>query len=145
MRRTVLGLAVLLGLSARCLAGVYTDELSTCFVDSTSPDDKTALVRWVFVAASAHPAVAPVAKVTAADRDASNKAMGEMVTRLLTGPCKDKAKLAIKYESSAAIQLSFQVLGQAAVGELFSNPAVSGAMDGVGKYIDPTKIEALRN
>lgn len=124
-------------------AGVYTDDLSRCLVDSTSKDDRLALVRWMFSAAAAHPAVADVAKITPAQLDDANKSIAGLLMRLLTETCTEQAKKAFKYDGPTAFPASFQVLGQVAGTELFASPEVATAMTGMEKYVDSAKLEAL--
>ena len=125
-------------------AGVYTDALGKCLVDNTTMEDRTMLVRWLFTAASAHPAISSLSTVSAADRDAANETTARLFVRLLTDSCKDAAQTALKFEGAAAIQLSFQVLGQVAGAELFSNPQVAAAMGALDKHMDPAALEALK-
>jgi hypothetical protein len=125
-------------------AGVYTDELSKCLVESTSAEDRTALVKWMFTAASAHPAIHSLSTATTADMDSANEATGALFTRLLTESCKVQTQKALRFEGPATLQLSFTVLGQVAGAELFSNPAVTQNMAGLDKYVDSKKIEALK-
>jgi hypothetical protein len=125
-------------------AGVYTDELSKCLVESTSADDRTALVKWMFAAASSHPAIRSLSTVTAEDLESANEATGALFTRLLTDSCKLQAQKALRFEGPATLQLSFTVLGQVAGAELFSNPAVTQSMAGLQKYVDSRKLEALQ-
>lgn len=125
-------------------AGVYTDDLSKCLVENTSADDRTALVKWIFTAASSHPAIRSLSTATAADLDTANAATGALFTRLLTESCKPQAQKALRFEGPATIQLSFTVLGQVAGAELFSNPAVTQNMTGLEKYVDSKKLEALK-
>ena len=47
-------------------AGVHTSELAECLVDSTSRQDRAALVNWLFSAASFHPALNSNASVPGA-------------------------------------------------------------------------------
>lgn len=136
----VLALAVV-SLPAR--AGLYTDDLSRCLVEKTSKEDRAALVRWMFTAAAAHPAVASIANVNAKQQDEANKAVGAMFMKLLTDSCKDKAKQALTYEGLATIQMAFQVLGQVAAGELFASPEVTRVIAGLEKYTDTKKLEEL--
>ena len=58
--------------------------------------------------------------------------------------CVDTAKKAIHYEGPLALQQSFQVLGQVASMETFSDPSVLAVMAGLEKYTDKTRLEALR-
>lgn len=124
-------------------AGVYTDDLAKCLVDSTTAQDRTTLVRWMFGAATAHPDVASIAKVAPAQMEKANAAVADLLVKLLTESCVDKSKKAIKYEGAFAIQQSFQVLGQVAGTELFSNPDVQKATAGLEKHIDKQKLAAL--
>jgi hypothetical protein len=125
-------------------AGPFGDDMARCLVESTSKDDRIALVRWMFAAAAANPAVAPIAKVSPQIMDDANATMGALVTRLLTDSCKEKTKKALKYEGAATLQLSFQVLGQVAAGELFAGPEVKKAISGLEGHIDSKKFEALK-
>jgi hypothetical protein len=124
-------------------AGIYTDDLSRCLVENTSKEDRLALVRWLFTAATAHPAVADVAKVTPEQLDQANKTIGDLFMRLVTDSCVGQAKKAVEYEGPATFAISFQVLGQVAGAELFNSPEVSAAMAGLDKYTDKSKLEAL--
>lgn len=139
-RAAVVGL---LGLGSPAFAGVFTDDLSRCLVDKTTSEDKTTLVRWIFVAMTQHPSVSSLTNVTAKDVQAHNQKTGALFMRLLTESCVDEAKKAIKTEGAVAIQASFQVLGQAAVGELFVHPDVNKVMAGLDQFLDAKKLEAL--
>jgi hypothetical protein len=123
-------------------AGVYTDDLSRCMVESTTESDRTDLVKWMFAAASAHPAVEPLASVSPQQISESNKTMADLLTRLLTRSCVERAKKAFQYEGAVALQVSMQVLGQVAGKELFSSPEVAAAMSSLGEYFDQEAIKA---
>jgi hypothetical protein len=58
------------------VAGVFTDDLGRCLVNSTTKEDRVNLIRWLFVAASHHPAVKPIATVTSAQQEESDRQMG---------------------------------------------------------------------
>lgn len=132
-------------LSGTAHAGAYSDSLSECLVGKSTMDDHAVLVRWMFVAMSKHPAVAPLATLSDAQVDKANQQMAEMFTRLMTETCRDQAKLALKNEGSVAVQQSFEKLGQQAGAELFINPNVAKGMSGMTKYFDSKKLEALRS
>jgi hypothetical protein len=102
-----------------------------------------ALARWIFFAFSAHPSVAPFSVVKASDIESANTEIGALFMKLLTDSCREKTKTALKFEGPAAIQLSFQTLGQVAGMELASNPDVQAKMSGFSKHIDEGKIKAL--
>lgn len=125
-------------------AGVYTDDLSKCLIESTSTEDRTALVKWIFIAASVHPAISSLSTATTADIDSANQVTGALFMRLLTESCRLQTQKALRFEGPATIQLSFTVLGQVAGAELFSNPAVTKGMADLAKYIDSRKLDALK-
>lgn len=142
IRRTLFALCLALA-AGSAHAGLYTDELSKCLVESTDQADRTALVRWMFVSASAHPAVASISSATPKDLEVANETIGKLFMRLLTGTCVESTKKAIKYEGPAAIAGAFEVLGRVAGAELFSSPEVATAMTGLQKYVDEKQLEAL--
>ena len=124
-------------------AGPYTNDLSKCLVESTSIRDRIDLVKWMFSAASLHPAVSSIASVSEEQLDAANKSVADLVMKLLTESCRQEAEKALKYEGEATFQASFQVLGQVAGQELFASPEVAAAMSGLGKHLDEEKLKSL--
>jgi len=138
-------LILALPVSLAAYASPYADELGKCLVDATTKEDRTALVRWMFAAAAAHPAVAAIANVSPKVMEDANATTGALITRLLTESCKDQAKKALNYEGPLTLQLSFQVLGQVAATELFTSPQVKQAMSGLQKTVDKKKLEELKS
>jgi hypothetical protein len=143
MKKPFAIVALCLLAASPAMPGVYTDDLSRCLVEKTSTEDKTALVQWIFVAMAQHPSVSSLTRITSEDVDRHNKAAGALFMRLLTESCVDASRKAVKYEGGAALQVSFQVLGQAAAGELFAHPDVTKVMSGLEKHLDKDKLEAL--
>lgn len=140
---TVLFSAILATFSVPGQAGVYSDDLAKCLVESTSSDDRVSLVRWMFAVASTHPSVQSVATVPAVKIEEANKAVGELFMRLLTKSCRPQAEKALRYEGAATIEASFNVLGQVAARELFASPEVAEAMKGLEKHVDEEKLQSL--
>lgn len=134
-----------LGAASPAMAGPYGDDLSKCLVDSTTAEDRVALVRWMFSAVSVHPAVESMATVAPDELEKSSAAVGALFMRLLTESCLEESKTAIKYEGPATLQLSFNVLGQVAGTEMFSNPEVATATAALEKYVDKDKLEHLKD
>jgi hypothetical protein len=124
-------------------AGPYTDALAKCLVDSTTVDDRSTLVRWMFAAASAHPAVASIANVTPAQLDEMNRVTANLFVNLLTESCPDVARDALQFEGQSAIEGGFNVLGQVAGRELFSAPEVAGSLAGLERHVDTNKLQKL--
>ncbi len=136
-------IVVLLAALSPAQAGPYTDDLSRCLVEKSTADDKSLLVQWIFVAMAQHPSVAGLTRITAEDKEKHNRQAGDLFMRLLTETCVDDSKKALKYEGAVAIQMAFQVLGQAAAREIFAHPDVSEMMAGLDKYVDKQKLESL--
>ena len=142
--KLLLSMAVILSIATtKAVAGPYTDELSKCLVDSTSVQDRIDLVKWMFSAASLHPAVQSISSVTAEQLDDANKVVADLVVNLLTESCKQETENALKYEGDVTIEASFRVLGQVAGRELFSSPEVAEAMTGLEKHLDEDKLKTL--
>jgi hypothetical protein len=113
-------------------AGVYSDDLTKCLVQSSNSADHTVLVRWMFSALSLHPAVQPMSSVTSQQRDEANKQVEALFSRLLTHDCQTQAVNALKYEGTSAVGVSFRVLGQVAARDLMSDPNVEKGIGGLG-------------
>jgi hypothetical protein len=144
-RNTALVMILMCGSTLPAMAGVYTDDLSRCLVESSTKEDRTALVQWIFAAISQNPSISALGKATDADIEKANAAVGSLFMRLLTETCVDKAKKAIKYEGAVAIQGAFEVLGKVASSDLFSDPKVQAVMAGLIKHVDSKKLEALKD
>jgi hypothetical protein len=129
--------------SMHAVAGPYGDDMAKCLVKSSSPEDQTVFIKWLFAAMALHPDVASLATITVQQRDEFSKRAGALFQRLLTESCRSETQLAIRYEGPATIQYAFQVFGQAAAGNLFANPSVAVGMKDLTKYIDQDKIKAL--
>jgi len=138
-----LGTLVVLAAAPRTLAGPYTDALGKCLVESTTPAEKTALVRWIFAMMALHPDVQSVSAVTPQQRTAISKQTAQLFQRLLTEACGTEVRQAIRYEGKETIQTSFQLLGQVAARELFMNPRVAEGLTEFSKYVDQDKIKEL--
>ena len=100
-------------------------------------------MRWIFANAALHPDVNNISSVTAKERETINRMAGGLVERLLTDTCRKQTQEALRYEGQIALQLSFQVLGQVAMQELMSNPAVGKGFGELDRFMDQKKIRAL--
>ncbi|WP_043114027.1 hypothetical protein [Solimonas soli] len=135
--------AIAAALSTPASAGPYGDDMAKCLVSSTTSDDKTALVKWIFAVSALHPAVAPMVRITEQERDALSRNGASLFQRLMTETCRTQTQQALKYEGPSTIEHSFGVLGQVAMRELFSDPNVVKGLAEAGKYFDRSKLEAL--
>lgn len=129
--------------SELALAGIYTDDMARCFVNSTNVTERNGLVKWMFSAAALHPAVKSIASISEGQRQESDKYMAQFFQKLLFESCRTQTQQAIKYEGQKAFESSFEVLGQVAARELFSDPSVAKGMGNLNSYIDKQKMQAL--
>jgi hypothetical protein len=130
-------------ISMHAVAGPYADDMAKCLVKATSTEDRGIFMRWLFAAMSLHPEVASMAAVSPQQRDDLNKRTGALIQRLLTESCRSETLQAVRYEGPATIQYAFQVFGQAAAGDLFSDPRVAAGMKDLAKYVDQEKLKQL--
>jgi hypothetical protein len=138
-------IVVILSLGSTAFAGPYADALSKKLVSSTTAEDKALFVRWMFVAMSLHPDLKEMSSITPQQRDDANRKAGELLTRLLTVTCVVEAKEALKYEGESAISSAFNLFGQIAGRELFTNQEVVKGLAGLEKYCDTAAfIKALK-
>jgi len=123
------------------LAGPYTDDLSKCLVRSTTPEEKSLLVQWMFATMALHPDVKYLAKVTPAERAKLNQRVAALFESLLTRSCLSEARDALKNEGTSTFEASFNILGQVAGRDLASHPEVASGFAAFGKAVDSQKIE----
>jgi hypothetical protein len=95
----------------------------------------------VFFAVAAHPEMKQyLAEGSAGAVDETNKAVAATFTKLLTESCVGQARTAYAEGGGKAFELAFATLGQMAMQELMTDPAVNASMGGLQKYIDDEKI-----
>lgn len=123
----------LLTISPLTIAGEYTDELSECLLGATTEEDKLSLVKWMFTAMALHPAVEEIADGSLSAREQANRAMAELIIKLLSRACYS--------ETSLALPTSFTVLGQVAATNLFSDPNVAAGLASLETYISAEDLE----
>lgn len=115
--------------------------LASCLADNTSGKDRKELARWVFLAMSVHPEIRQFASPNAAAAQAaSNKAMAETVTRLITVACVAESRAAYQQGGGNAIQTAFQTLGQLAMQEIMTDPTVGATMGAFERHIDHNRF-----
>ncbi|MEM6640038.1 MAG: hypothetical protein AAF610_09055 [Pseudomonadota bacterium] len=124
-------------------AGPFSDELSQCLVTSTTPEDRSVLVLWMFSAMSRHPDLPATAAVSDEQLATANRKVADLTTRLLTDTCRSQAIEAIEYEGMSTIEESFSVLGAVAGKEIFNAPEVGTAVAGMAEFLDEEKLGEL--
>ncbi|MBW3138905.1 hypothetical protein KUV56_05075 [Ferrimonas balearica] len=136
-------LAVAAAMSSPVQASVYTDDLSRCLVERSTTEDKFALVKWMFAAASRHPAVGDIANLSEQEAEQISRDAADLFVRLVSEVCREETRRAVKYDGASAIESAFEVLGQVAGTELFSTPEVIQSLGQLESFIDADKLERV--
>jgi hypothetical protein len=129
--------------STRVAAGPYGDDMAKCLVSSTSPEDRTLLVKWIFSAMALHPDLTSMSAISTQQRDALTKSAGALFQRLLLESCRRETQEAVQNEGPQTIQYAFQILGQVASRGIFTDPQVLEGMKSLSKGLDEEKLKAL--
>jgi hypothetical protein len=124
-------------------AGPYADDLAKCMLKTSTPADRAEFIKFLFSAMAQHPDVSSMANIPPRQFEATSKATGELIQRLLLQSCRSESHQAIRYEGMQAVFSSFQFYGQAMAAELFGNPIVAGKMRDLNKYLDADKFQAF--
>ena len=145
MKCLMVGAAVVMLLCASKLAtaGPFADDMAKCMVNSTSPEDRTVFVKWIYSIIALHPDLTAMSTVTAKQREEIYKKAGALFERLLLESCRSQTQQAIQNEGPETIQYAFQVLGQVATRGLLTEPHVLDGAKGLAKYVDEEKIKSL--
>jgi hypothetical protein len=129
--------------SAPSGAGPYADDLAKCMVRTSNPADRAEFVKFLFSAMAQHPDVSSMANIPRRQMEATVKASGELIQRLLLQSCRSETQQAIRYEGMEAVFYSYQFYGQAMAAELFGNPMVAAKMKDLNNYLDADKFKAF--
>lgn len=124
-------------------AGPSSDRLAQCLVQKTTSQDHILLIQWVFSAMAAHPSMKNASTITEAQAKAYNQDMAKLFMRLITEDCRNETKEALDREGDSAIEGSFSVLGQVAMGSLMQNEAVQNRMMGFVEDLDMPKLQGI--
>lgn len=144
VRSTAIHLAALVALfigAKPAMAGPYSDSLAKCLVKSTTAEDKSVLVQWIFAIAALHPDVRRLSSTSNVERDELNKRIASLFETLLTDSCLLESREALKYEGPSTMETSFGVLGNVASRELFSNSSVATGMSEMAKHFNHEKLQ----
>ena len=145
MRKTIIGLAAGLAMaaSAPVAAGEHQERLASCLKESSTQADRDALVRWIFVAMSAHPLTADLAAVPSDTASAVSRDASAVFAKLITGTCGAESAGTIKYEGTDAFGKAFEVLGMSAMDGLMGHPRVAAAVAELTSHLDPARFDAM--
>lgn len=143
MRYKIFAIVLMSGIASNAHAGIFTDDLSRCFVSKTSDTDRTALMRWMFSAMATDPALADLSQVNQAKRDLINKTAADLYSRLIFVDCRREAIAALKNEGAHALGEAGQVLGSTAARGLLNSPQGQAELSRFGDLTDKAKWKAL--
>lgn len=146
MVRFILSLIALVATAVyaqRASAGPYADDLAKCFVQSSSVDDKTLFVEWMFAELSLNPSVAPLTSITDEQRAAFTRKSADYYQRLLFKDCRQQAIDGLKYEGPTAMVAGFRIIGEVAVRELMNNPKTRAGLATLNASLDKEKLVEL--
>lgn len=127
-------------MSFNAQAGKYTDALSKCLVSSTTQEDKTALIRWIFGAVANHPQVSDISNITPQSWDSITKDAANVFQNLIAVKCANESREALLNEGTAGYKKAFETLGATAFTGLMDDPKVAGAIGGLEKHLSEEKI-----
>jgi hypothetical protein len=129
---------------AGAFAQTSGSELEACVVAAAGSDDKRVLAQWMFSALALHPDLADMARVSEARRAAANRDMAAMLERFLTVDCAEQAGRAFRAGSAEmAFHRAFVRVGELAGENLFADPAVAAAGQGVIEQFDFERVAGM--
>lgn len=124
-------------------AAASADAMGKCLMDRASQQDRSDLMRWMFINAALHPDVADVISIAPQTREAVERKAAQTLQRLVFESCRNEAMTAIRSEGPAAMQRAFQMLGQLAGDTLVADPAVNQGFANALRYIDISRVLGL--
>ena len=146
MRHVVAGLLAVAGAVAPWGAtrAQEAGDLQSCVVSAAGADDQRTLVQWMFSAIALHPDLSDMAQVSDERRAEAERAMGELMVRLLTVDCADQARRAFRDGSAeGAFGEAFGRVGELAGEGLFNDPRVAAEAAGLIRHVDMNRIVEL--
>jgi len=130
--------------SGPATAGIFADDLARCTVTSSTTEDRSALIRWMFVVAAANPAFSDLASIGATQREQAFRRAAAVFDRLLLHDCRRQSVAAMQNEGPASLESGFQAVGQLAGREMMSSPASVASLQDMTRFMDLAGLEALR-
>jgi hypothetical protein len=127
-------------LSTQARAGEAGDALSRCLSDSTTADDRRALVRWIFSAIAAHPDLKEFTTIDDARREQIESESVAVFERLIVEDCTAQTKRALAQEGAEGFQAAFKTLGELAMGGVVEDAQVQASMAQLGERLDKQRI-----
>ena len=127
---------ILISFNLNLFAGPFTDDFAKCLVTKTTAQEKTDLVKWIYVTISFHPQLSQMSNLTAEDVEMANIRVADYMTNVFAYKCNDELNQAIKYEGEESVFYAFELLGELAMGELMQDQGVTAASELFIQYVD---------
>mgnify|MGYP001200939504 FL=1 len=127
---------ILISFNLNTFAGPFTDDFAKCLVTKTTAQEKTDLVKWIYVTISFHPQLSQMSNLTAEDVEMANIRVADYMTNVFAYKCNDELNQAIKYEGEESVFYAFELLGELAMGELMQDQGVTAASELFIQYVD---------
>ena len=127
---------ILISFNLNSFAGTFTDDFAKCLVTKTTAQEKTDLVKWIYVTISFHPQLSQMSNLTADDVEMANIRVADYMTNVFAYKCNDELNQAIKYEGEESVFYAFELLGELAMGELMQDQGVTAASELFIQYVD---------
>ena len=127
---------ILISFNLNSFAGPFTDDFTKCLVTKTTAQEKTDLVKWIYVTISFHPQLSQMSNLTAEDVEMANIRVADYMTNVFAYKCNDELNQAIKYEGEESVFYAFELLGELAMGELMQDQGVTAASELFIQYVD---------
>ena len=127
---------ILISFNMNSFAGPFTDDFAKCLVTKTTAQEKTDLVKWIYVTISFHPQLSQMSNLTAEDVEMANIRVADYMTNVFAYKCNDELNQAIKYEGEESVFYAFELLGELAMGELMQDQGVTAASELFIQYVD---------
>jgi hypothetical protein len=133
--------ALLLVAAAPAVAGPATDTFRRCLAEHTSAAERKQLARWMWLSMGEHPEAKAVAPLQPGLRASADAAIGQLVTRLMADDCAAEMRSAVSMDGTAAIRSASSALGQIALRELVSDPAVQKSIEAFTNSMDDKRLD----
>ena len=127
---------ILISFNINSFAGPFTDDFAKCLVTKTTAQEKTDLVKWIYVTISFHPQLSQMSNLTAEDVEMANIRVADYMTNVFAYKCNDELNQAIKYEGEESVFYAFELLGELAMRELMQDQGVTAASELFIQYVD---------
>ena len=133
----------LFGFSYLTYSGPFSDEFSRCIVTKTTSQEKTDLVKWIYVTISFHPQLKGMSNITSDDVEIANIRVADYMTNVFAYKCNDEMMDAIKFEGEESAMQAFKLLGEIAMMEIMGEQNVSFASELFIQYLDEQFFEDI--